>query len=456
MKPITMMLLLFLAFAAGVSAQTKNPEELDQIKAEYQAQVKSTLDPINRKYLQQLDALKKQLGGKGDLDSALKVQKHIEEFSAKANTAPPGSKLHVPRNETVKQVNAPNPTLNAISEDDAMVFKDVGLPKTPNADSVQLINLEPEIARVGWASMVNGKDIKGDNDPNVGCRPTINNQMVKEDFIYTPSSSHIRYSVPSGVRYFSATMGTRNGKPDTVVFKILVDRKVIFESKMRDWEKNVLDVAVELPPSPKKIDLIIEQPGGGNANPTFWAFPKFLKSKPDKLNAPPNIGANPPPVKHKAMESDGRSVPLINLKPEMAKVGWANLIIGKDIKKDKDPNANCRPFIDNDFVTEDFLYAPCTSQLQYDIPDGMKFFTATLGSKDCGSMFKVLADGKELFSSYSKEWENTFLDIVVELPANSKKLGLLIDNTAGGNAKGTLWIFPRFLTGDRNGILTIK
>ena len=143
MKPITM-LLLFLAFAAGVSAQTKNPEELDQIKAEYQAQVKSTLDPINRKYLQQLDALKKQLGGKGDLDSALKVQKHIEEFSAKANMAPPGSKLYVPRNETVKQVNAPNPTLNAISEDDAIVFKDVGLPKAPNADSVQLINLESD------------------------------------------------------------------------------------------------------------------------------------------------------------------------------------------------------------------------------------------------------------------------------------------------------------------------
>jgi hypothetical protein len=141
MKPITM-LLLFLAFAAGVSAQTKNPEELDQIKAEYQAQVKSTLDPINRKYLQQLDALKKQLGGKGDLDSALKVQKHIEEFSAKANMAPPGSKLYVPRNETVKQVNAPNPTLNAISEDDAIVFKDVGLPKAPNADSVQPINLD--------------------------------------------------------------------------------------------------------------------------------------------------------------------------------------------------------------------------------------------------------------------------------------------------------------------------
>ena len=330
----------------------------------------------------------------------------------------------------------------------------VGLAKEPipgpssiNTGSViQLINLEPEIARVGWASLVNGKDIKGDSDPNVGCRPTINNQLVKEDFIFVPSSSHVRYAVPSGVRYFSATLGTRNGKPD-VMFKIIVDRKVIFESKMRDWEKNVLDVAVELPPSPKKIDLIIEQPGGGNANPTFWAFPKFLKSKPDKLNAPPNIGSNPPPVKHKAMESDGRSVPLINLKPEMAKVGWASLIIGKDIKKDKDPNANCRPFIDNDFVTEDFLYAPCTSRLQYDIPDGMRFFTATLGSKRDGATFKVLADGKELFNSNSNAWENTFLDIVVELPANSKKLGLLIDNTAGGNAKGTLWIFPRFLTG---------
>jgi hypothetical protein len=59
----------------------------------------------------------------------------------------------------------------------------------------------------------------------------------------------------------------------------------------------------------------------------------------------------------------------------------------------------------------------------------------------------VIVDGKELFSSVTTEWESDFLDIVVELPANSKKLGLLIGNTAGGNAKGTVWVFPRFLLG---------
>ncbi|MCX6985795.1 MAG: hypothetical protein NT118_13760 [Lentisphaerae bacterium] len=82
MKPITMMLLL-LAFATGASAQTKNPAELDQFKAEYLEQLKSTLDPINRKYLQQFDALKKKLGGKGDLAGAQKVQKQIEAIASK-------------------------------------------------------------------------------------------------------------------------------------------------------------------------------------------------------------------------------------------------------------------------------------------------------------------------------------------------------------------------------------
>jgi hypothetical protein len=181
-------------------------------------------------------------------------------------------------------------------------------------------------------------------------------------------------------------MGSINSKPD-VVFKIIVDRKILFESKMVEWEKNALDLAVELPPSPKNLDLIIEQRCGGNATPTFWAFPKFLKSRPEKLTVLYNIEPNPPPVRYKAMECDGKSVALINLKPEMARVGWGSLIIGKDIKKDKDTNANCRPFIDNDYVLEDFLYAPCPSQLQYAIPGGMKFFSATLHSKNCGSTF---------------------------------------------------------------------
>ncbi len=81
MKPITLMFWL-LVLATGASAQTETPAELDQFKAEYLEQAKSTLDPINLKYLQQFETLKKKLGGKGDLAGAQKVQQQIEAIAS--------------------------------------------------------------------------------------------------------------------------------------------------------------------------------------------------------------------------------------------------------------------------------------------------------------------------------------------------------------------------------------
>ena len=44
------------------------------------------MDPINKKYMVQLDELKKKLGGKGDLEGAQKVQKEIEAVAGKTET----------------------------------------------------------------------------------------------------------------------------------------------------------------------------------------------------------------------------------------------------------------------------------------------------------------------------------------------------------------------------------
>jgi hypothetical protein len=77
MKSI-MMLLAGLALVISTLAEDKNPAELDQLKSAYQAQAKVAMDPINKKYMAQLDELKKKLGGKGDLEGAQRVQKEIE------------------------------------------------------------------------------------------------------------------------------------------------------------------------------------------------------------------------------------------------------------------------------------------------------------------------------------------------------------------------------------------
>ena len=61
----------------------KEPSALTVARKAYQAQVNSALDPIKKKYLAQLEDLKKQLGGKGDLEGAGAVQREINIVGAK-------------------------------------------------------------------------------------------------------------------------------------------------------------------------------------------------------------------------------------------------------------------------------------------------------------------------------------------------------------------------------------
>ena len=76
------LMLLSVLFIAGLYADDKDPAELAQLNTSYQTQVKSALDPINKKYIAQLDALKKQLGAKGDIEGAVNVQKEIDSMKS--------------------------------------------------------------------------------------------------------------------------------------------------------------------------------------------------------------------------------------------------------------------------------------------------------------------------------------------------------------------------------------
>ncbi len=67
-------------------AENKEPAALTQARKAYQAQVNSVLDPIKKKYLAQLEDLKKQLGGKGDLEGAGAVQREMEKLSINRKT----------------------------------------------------------------------------------------------------------------------------------------------------------------------------------------------------------------------------------------------------------------------------------------------------------------------------------------------------------------------------------
>lgn len=57
------------------------PAELTSVRANYQKQIQAAIAPINARYLDYLENLKKQLGGKGDVEGALVVQKEIDSIA---------------------------------------------------------------------------------------------------------------------------------------------------------------------------------------------------------------------------------------------------------------------------------------------------------------------------------------------------------------------------------------
>jgi hypothetical protein len=85
MKTLTAFFLLSCAIAvcAEDAKESKDPVELAQVRNTFQTQMKAATTPIIQRYLQQLDALKKQLGGKGDVNGAVAVQKEIDAFAVK-------------------------------------------------------------------------------------------------------------------------------------------------------------------------------------------------------------------------------------------------------------------------------------------------------------------------------------------------------------------------------------
>jgi len=63
---------------------SKEPSALTVARKAYQTQVNAALDPIKKKYIAQLEELKKQLGGKGDLEGATAVQREIDAVNRAA------------------------------------------------------------------------------------------------------------------------------------------------------------------------------------------------------------------------------------------------------------------------------------------------------------------------------------------------------------------------------------
>ena len=80
MKRYIIVLLTAMVVSSAV-AQSTNTTELSALKSDYRRQMVAATRPIALKYLESLQVLKRKLGGQGNLEAALEVQKEIESIS---------------------------------------------------------------------------------------------------------------------------------------------------------------------------------------------------------------------------------------------------------------------------------------------------------------------------------------------------------------------------------------
>lgn len=68
------------AFVLILQSQAAEPQELVTARASYRKQVDAALSPINKRYLDYLEQLKKEVGARGDVQGALAVQEEIDQI----------------------------------------------------------------------------------------------------------------------------------------------------------------------------------------------------------------------------------------------------------------------------------------------------------------------------------------------------------------------------------------
>lgn len=102
-----------LASVYGVMAQddsekVKEPKELVSARTAYQNSVKAVVTPLTNKYVQQLEQMKKTLGGRGDAEGAMAVQREIDAQNVVVEVGTPKDPSKIKKFNPVGTWNASN------------------------------------------------------------------------------------------------------------------------------------------------------------------------------------------------------------------------------------------------------------------------------------------------------------------------------------------------------------
>jgi hypothetical protein len=222
---------------------------LDQARSTYQRLLSSeeqrhsnVMTQLTGQMAQAYDAAIKRARAAQDLPTANKMKAELDQLRSPTDAAP------------------------AIADDQTGTPSGVQI-----LESKSLTKLKPVTSQAGW------DQVRMNREP-AGKQPLVKGKLCDE-FIFAHANSMVRFRVPSGYNYFTATGGNFMGGLSHN-FSLVADGKTIYESaksQSAQTSPNFVDIAVRLPEKAKTLDLIIEGPGV----PTFWAYPRLHRAKFD-------------------------------------------------------------------------------------------------------------------------------------------------------------------------------
>ena len=143
----------------------------------------------------------------------------------------------------------------------------------PTSGALFLGDLEPISAAVGWGELFVNQGYDGHNRVKILDEP-------HSVFLFAHSPSKIVYSIPSGIRRFTA-VGAGLDHPETEhdwQYFVYLDGKLVHESPHHEEHREGLPIDVSIPHDSRIIILRIVSghEGKGLAN-TCWGFPYFSR-----------------------------------------------------------------------------------------------------------------------------------------------------------------------------------
>lgn len=273
-------------------------------------------------------------------------------------------------------------------------------------DTVRLIDIEPVISIVGWYSYA----VKREGGP-----PLRRDPEPATEYLYVPSTSHVRYAVPEGMKSLSLvacrprTFATR--------FRVTAGDKTLFADEADIMKYRMFTtIQVDLPPGTTEVGLHAEPSDRGGS--ACWLVPRLYPMQAKEIGDPYG-------------DSD-KHVSLTTLKPLPVAGKEPELLVNRV------PKGIAPPVMDRGFSPcNEFAYAYAPSTVEYALPPGAKTFSAVGYSANGSVRFEVYADETRLYSSLNAG----IVPINVKIPAGASTLKLAV---VGENFRdNSRWCYPR-------------